>query len=194
MGYMRFAQIGLFSLVMALYGAQVVKGQEVINRREQARRMLLTAPPDIYSHYCAHCHGDDATGSGRLWASELAPKPADLRALGASENEDYLIDAIRDGSSVHGKSNLCPPWRGTIPPSDVKRLARYIVSLGGETTPLSDTSEPQASARGLPAPVKEPFPWQLGTVLLAEIIFVGWLLRARREASNVVPQDSPVRG
>ncbi len=177
-------------LVMVLYAAQDAPGQEIINRREQARRMLLATPRSIYGHYCAHCHGDDGTGGGRLWPTELSVKPADLTALGAGE--DYLIEAIREGSAVHGKSNLCPPWGRTIAPMDVQRLARYIAALGGESS-----SEPQAPApglsapsafggppEGLPAPVNEPFPWLLGAVLLAEVVVVGWMLRTKAQSAR----------
>lgn len=164
-------------LIMVLHGAQVASGEEVINRREQARRMLVATPESIFAHYCAHCHGDDGTGGGRLWPTELSVKPADLTALGVGE--DYLIEAIREGSAVHGKSNLCPPWGRTIAAQDVQRLARYIASLGGDAPPPSEnTSDP-------PRQAAEPFPWLLGAVLMAETVVLLWMLRARKGVSNV---------
>ena len=197
-------------LIMVLHNAQVARGAEVINRREQARRMLLATPESTYVHYCAHCHGDDGTGGGRLWPTELSVKPADLTALDAGE--DYLIEAIREGSAVHGKSNLCPPWGRTIAAQNIQRLARYIAALGGESS-----SEPQAPAKraqppakpvrtaarvpapglsaasafgrlaeGPPAPVKEPLPWLLGAVLMVETVVLLWMLRARKGIPNVV--------
>ncbi len=165
-----------FALVMVLFIQQAGRGQEIINRQEQARGMVLATPQGIYRHYCAHCHGDDATGRGRLWSSELSPTPANLRMLGA--DEDYLIAAIRDGSTVHGKSNLCPPWGRTISPANIERLARYVASLGGKKPTDSD---PSASSvlTAMPGTVQEPFPWRLSIVLLAEIGLLGWILRAK---------------
>ncbi len=179
-----------FALVMVLLIAQAGRGQEIINRQEQARGMVLTTPHSIYRHYCAHCHGEDARGRGRLWASELSPTPANLTMLGA--DEDYLIAAIRDGSTAHGKSNLCPPWGRTISPVNIERLARYVASLGGKT---SMSPPARAEARGsLPEPVREPFPWLLGLFILAEIGVLGGMLRRRKEGSSLVRQDPVVRG
>ncbi len=173
-----------FALALVLFCAQVGHGQDIINRREQARRMTMATPQGVYAHYCAHCHGDDAMGSGRLWPTELSPKPADLTAL--EQSEDYLIAAIRDGSGVHGKSNLCPPWSRTIPAADIGRLARYIVSLGGDN---SEPSATPAEARGSPSePVREPFPWLPSIILFVEIGLVVWLLRAG--TGNRPPQES----
>ena len=176
-------------LIVVLQSAQVARGEEVINRREQARRMILATPESTYAHYCAHCHGDDGTGGGRLWPTELSVKPADLTALDVGE--DYLIEAIREGSAVHGKSNLCPPWGRTIAPMNVQRLARYIASLSGNPG-VPGPLAPQPSAPSGPA--KEPFPWSLGAVLLGEIVLGGWVLRTRKEAGNAISQDSAVRG
>ncbi len=181
---------GAFALAMVPFISQTGRGQEIINRQEQARGMVLTTPQSIYRHYCAHCHGENARGGGRLWASELSPTPANLTTLGVSE--DYLIAAIRDGSALHGKSHLCPPWGRTISPANIERLARYVASLGGKT---SMSPPARAEARGaLPEPVREPFPWLLGLFILAEIGVLGGMLRRRKEGSSLVRQDPVVRG
>lgn len=174
----------VWGLVMALGLPQAALAQELINRREQARPAFLATPSGIYGHYCAHCHGDDAKGGGRLWATELQPSPPDLTALAA--DKEYLLAVIRDGSGAQGKSNLCPPWGRTISPANQERLAQYIVSL------ISEASPPQPA---IPTkPVTEPFPWLLLAVLLGEMVFLWRMLRPKKEVSNVVPQDSPMHG
>lgn len=166
------------ALVMSLWPLQAARAQELINRREQARRAFLASPEGIYRHYCSHCHGDDAMGGGRLWASELSPSPADLTALGL--DMESLMAAIRDGSASQGKSNLCPPWGRTISPANLQRLAQYIVSLGEETSP-------PASQSAVPTePVGEPLPWLLAAVLFGELALLWRMLRRKKEASNVV--------
>lgn len=179
-----------FAFVMVLFIAQVGRGQEIVNRREQARSMVLMTPQSIYGHYCAHCHGEDATGGGRLWSSELSPTPANLTTLGA--DEDYLIAAIRDGSTAHGKSNLCPPWGRTISSANIERLARYVASLGGKTT---TSPPPRARAGGsLHEPLREPFPWLLGLLIPAEVGVLWVMLQRRKGDASHVPQDTAVRG
>ncbi len=186
----KVVKVGAFALVMVAFIAQTGRGQEIINRQEQARGMVLTTPQSIYRHYCAHCHGENARGGGRLWASELSPTPANLTTLGVSE--DYLIAAIRDGSTAHGKSNLCPPWGRTISPANIERLARYVASLGAET---SMSPPARAEALGsLSDPVREPFPWLLGLFIPAEVGVLWVMLQRRKGGASRVPQDSVVRG
>ncbi|MFQ5722871.1 MAG: c-type cytochrome [Terriglobia bacterium] len=174
--------VTLFALGPALALAQPAPGQELINRRQQARGAFLATPQGLYRHYCAPCHGENADGEGSFWAIELEPRPADLTALAA--DKEYVLEVIRDGSVGHGKSNLCPPWGRTISPANQERLAQYVASLSHETS----ASVPQAE------PVTEPFPWLLVVLLLGEIVILWRLFRARKEASNAVPQDSPLRG
>lgn len=167
-------------LVGAIRLLHAVAGNELIDRRDQARGAFLATPQGVYQHYCAHCHGDDATGGGRLWATELSPSPADLTALKA--DKQYVLAVIRDGSTAHGKSKLCPPWRQTISPADAERLAQYIISLGGKTPPLP--SQPPT----LPETAGEPFPWFLVAALIGEIVLLWQMQRRRKEVTNRVPQ------
>lgn len=180
-------RMSVWALLLAALAPDAAEGQEeFINRREQARGAYLASPQGIYGHYCAHCHGDDATGGGRLWALELSPPPTDLTALGADVN--YLTAAIRDGSTAHGKSNLCPPWGRTISPADIDRLARYVASLGSKTQAPSAESGTPPNAGG------EPFPWLLAGIVLAEGGLLWRLLRRKREVPGGVSHGSPLRG
>ena len=130
------AVMSIIAVVVSAVSPQAARGEELINRREQARQAFLATPQGLYQHYCAHCHGEDGKGGGRLWASDLPARPADLTSLG--KDKQYLAAAMRDGSAAQGKSNLCPPWGRTLSPANVERLAQYIISLGGKTpTPLS---------------------------------------------------------
>lgn len=181
-----FKRTRMWALCLALLIPGEVQSQEFINRREEARAAVLATPRNTYAHYCAHCHGDDATGTGRLWASELSPQPADLTRLGA--NQDYLVAAIRDGSAAHGKSNLCPPWGPTISTIDIERLAQYIVSLAGKGSPA-------ASMRRTPwKPAREPFPWVVVGLLLAETGLLWRMLRPGKGVSHGLSDDPALRG
>lgn len=176
----------VLTLCLATLGAKSAESQELINRREEARAAIAATPQSLYAHYCAHCHGDDATGSGRLWASDLSPQPTDLTAL--TVDQDYLVAAIRDGSAAHGKSNLCPPWGRTITPADIERLAHYIASLG------SQSAQARTEPAGTPNPVREPIPWLLAGLVLAEFVLLREIFRRRKVASNVLSQDPSLRG
>ena len=177
-----------WALVVAAPVPDVTAGQQpLINRRDEARAAFQATARGLYDHYCAHCHGEDGGGGGRLWASELTPRPADLTALGADRN--YLVAAIRDGSASHGKSNLCPPWGRTVSPTDIERLAHFVTMLGNETT-----AAPMSGSETLGAPVGEPFPWLLSGLVLAELLLLWQLFRSKKEVSDVISQDPAMRG
>lgn len=173
-----------WALLIAMGIPPAIAAEELINRRDQARKAFLATPEGLYTHYCEPCHGEDATGAGRLWVSELPAEPADLTTLGA--DKEYVIAVIRDGSAVHGKSNLCPPWQRTISAANMERLAQYIVSLESPTSE-SETSEPATQAAASPEPVREPIPWFMLALLVGEIALLWAMLRQRKETSNVIP-------
>ena len=158
------------AVLLALLVPAVGHGTEFINRRDQARGNFLSAPAGIFRHYCAHCHGEDGKGQGRLWSSEMSPKPTDLTGLEA--DEATLANMIRDGTAAQGKSPLCPPWGRTISPQDRMRLTRYILALDG------GPPQPVSSAVSAPA-AREPFPWLSLLVIVAASIML-WQQRRGR--------------
>lgn len=174
------AVMSIIAVVVSAGSPQAARGEEWINRREQARLVFLATPQGLYQHYCAHCHGEDGRGSGRLWASELPARPADLTALG--RDKEYVAALIRDGSAAQGRSNLCPPWGRTLSPANLERLAQYIFSLGHQTS--QPASAPGAS---VVEPPRQPFPWLLLAVVLAEMALLWRVVRRRKEVSDVVP-------
>ncbi|MEK7685042.1 MAG: cytochrome c [Verrucomicrobiota bacterium] len=181
----------LLPLLMVLVFVNGAAGQELIHRRsprgidpgwidlgwpliprgEQARQDFLASPKGIYLHYCAHCHGDDGKGEGRLWSTELSPKPADLTVLRADKGT--LLKGIRDGPPAVAKPNLCPPWGRTIPPDKIERLAQYLLSLAGQSQ--TPSVRPAASA----GVVAQPVPWLLLVLIPAECALLGWMLFKR---------------
>lgn len=146
---------------------------KIIDRRQQARGAFAATPEGIYRHYCSHCHGEDASGGGRLWASGLSPEPTDLTALEADES--YLLAFIREGSAAQGTSNLCPPWERTISVPNQQRLARYLVTLQDEyTPPVYQQVESSGHER-------QPFPWVLAVLIVVELGVLLVLIRRRQE-------------
>lgn len=158
--------------VAALLGPPAAAQEQLVNRRDEARRAFLATPEGIYRHYCAHCHGDEGRGNGRLWATELTPKPADLTVLDV--DKDYLVEAIRDGAAVHGKSNLCPPWGRTISPANIERLAQAVLAF--RERPKTE----QTGSGSHPRP-RESGPLFL-VLLLGSEALVLWRMLARRPA------------
>jgi mono/diheme cytochrome c family protein len=173
-GYMGIAIVMCYGTLAFAQGAV---REQVNNRREQAAGAFLTTRQGVYQHYCAHCHGEDAKGGGRLWTSELSPVPSDLTAT--SLDEKALANFMDEGSAAAGRSNLCPPWGNTIETSDISRLSRHIQSLSGKSAAFP--SEASVS----PESLGETFPLHLLAILIVEALIIGALVRRsrRRKAS-----------
>ncbi len=159
-------------------------GEEFINRRRQVQGAALTTRAGLYLHYCAHCHGEEGKGDGRLWTTGKS-RPT-LTDLGSTQlDQAALVKFITEGSAAAGRSNFCPPWGGTISPPNVQRLARHIGSLGATQEPPPPPPETQST--------DAPFPWDLLALILAEVgLLVGMVLRIRGP-SRAIPKNSAVR-
>lgn len=97
----------------------------------------------MYSNYCAPCHGTDGKGSGPA-ASALKAKPTDLTLLKKNNNgkfpETHVVTILHFGTEVsaHGSATM-PVWGpilGTMNPSSpqekqlrISNLTRYLESI-----------------------------------------------------------------
>lgn len=161
--------------------AERLPEQVLVSRRKQAAQNYLADPQGIYRHYCAHCHGDDGKGQGRLWSTELLPGPADLTVSPA--DKETLVRGIRDGRPAAANSVGCPPWGRTIPPDKIERLTQHLLSLTGRTQlPL----ERPAASTGIAG---TPFPWFLMVLVAAECALLAWML-FRRSKPHTPPSRS----
>lgn len=75
----------------------------------------------VYRVYCASCHGQDATGDGRL-AQYLTIKPADLTAITARNDGAFpteRIERIIDGrEEIAGHAGEMPVWGDAFQKAD----------------------------------------------------------------------------
>lgn len=156
--------------------------EQQVDRRGQARDAYRATPEGLYRHFCAHCHGDDAKGGGRLWAAELSPAPPDISALGRPASE--IETAITSGSAARGRSALCPPWARTLTPTEIARLARWLAALGAESRPPSADDSPPAAGSA------EQVPWLLLALVLGEIAGLCWIWRRRFGRSATHPRSA----
>lgn len=81
---------------------------------------------DLFLHYCATCHGDEAKGDGQN-ASNLSPAPPDLTAN--TRDAALLRKVIAEGTASAGRSPLSPPWGRSLSPQEIDYLVAYCQSL-----------------------------------------------------------------
>lgn len=82
----------------------------------------VAAGRDVFLANCAACHGDNATGSRDLGAPNLTD-----RTWLYGGNLQTIITTIHGGRQGH-----MPTWEKRLSPADIKILALYVHSLGGE--------------------------------------------------------------
>ncbi len=91
----------------------------------------MTSPKEAFLYYCSPCHGPSANGKGIYFTIDLKPSPTDLTDVEymAALADDYLVNFITNGSASMEKSELCPPWGGTLDGDMIKGIVGYLRSL-----------------------------------------------------------------
>ena len=84
----------------------------------------------LYSKWCASCHGITGKGDGPN-ASNLSVKPAQHSARDAmsARPDDSLFDTIASGGAVMNRSPRMPAFGGTLTSSEIRALVRHIRTL-----------------------------------------------------------------
>jgi mono/diheme cytochrome c family protein len=103
----------LAALIATLFPALAL-GQAAQSNRPQGKRASSERGKELFSEYCASCHGVSGKGNGPA-ASALKIPPADLTALAARNKGQFpslrVMQAIKAGPSIpaHG-SEIMPVW------------------------------------------------------------------------------------
>jgi mono/diheme cytochrome c family protein len=87
----------------------------------------------LFLHYCATCHGDEARGDGQN-ASNLNPAPPDLTTSSSTHDAALLRKVIGEGSAAAGRSPLSPPWGRSLSRQEIDYLVAYCQSLTRKKT------------------------------------------------------------
>lgn len=142
----------LKNLVLFAIAATLVVGIGYADQSRPAAKVVVqvtkTSPASgqqMYSSYCASCHGVDGKGNGPM-ASSLVQRPADLTALsknnGGAYPSTHIISVLQFGAAApaHGTAEM-PVWGPVFAQMNpsysekdvialrVSNLARYIESL-----------------------------------------------------------------
>ncbi len=102
------------------------KHDKKTNVTDITKKFVFRNGEKLYARYCAPCHGEQGEGDGIYFG--LEPKPADFTAPDFFQNrsEQDLATVASRGSKSLGKSNLCPPWGGTLNEEEIFSIAKYI--------------------------------------------------------------------
>lgn len=97
----------------------------------EKEKVYLTTSKKTFQYYCGPCHGENANGKGIFFTIDLKPKPRDLTDVEymVELTDDYLQNFITKGSAMMGKSDLCPPWGGTLEENQIKGIIAFLRNL-----------------------------------------------------------------
>ncbi len=138
--FKRFAFIAVAAgLLMACGYANETKGKVIV----PVERINPTDGKQMYTSYCAPCHGADGRGNGPV-AGALKSQPTDLTTLAKSNNGKYpdthVVSVLQFGSSMpaHGTAQM-PVWGPLLGKMDnvhpqntqlrIANLSRYLHSI-----------------------------------------------------------------
>jgi DMSO reductase family type II enzyme heme b subunit len=119
---------GTASLAAAVDSSKSVPSTTVPSPKPPAGDAALDRGAQLYTKYCAICHGEEGDGAGKF-AYLMNPRPRNFRQgnfkLATTENQipsdDDLLQTISDGMP----GSAMPPW-GHMPRSDLMALVRYV--------------------------------------------------------------------
>ncbi|NRB42776.1 MAG: c-type cytochrome [Pseudomonadales bacterium] len=81
----------------------------------------------IYQGRCVLCHGSTGEGNGRMARIIKTPPPADLTA--SRLPDEMMLDIIRNGGQVVGRSPQMPPWKDQLSEPEIKVLMGFLKSI-----------------------------------------------------------------
>ncbi len=85
----------------------------------------------LYQWYCAQCHGKGGKGDGINSTKELPVQPknhTDAKEMKKLSDKD-LLDSIKKGGAGVSKSELMPPWGGTLTDQEINDLVKHLRKL-----------------------------------------------------------------
>ncbi|MBI3873385.1 MAG: c-type cytochrome [candidate division Zixibacteria bacterium] len=116
---------------------------KTITNFEEVVDAPLAHGKQVYSRYCAVCHGLEGKGDG-FNAFNVKPRPRDFTdsAFVTRLDTALIVETISKGGRSVGLSSAMPPWGRTLSEADVRSAAgyvRYLARSAASAKPASDT-------------------------------------------------------
>jgi mono/diheme cytochrome c family protein len=122
----------VLSIAVLALTVSVVKAQDKQPPKQGAHVPIELSGRQIFTSYCAPCHGKDAKGSGPI-APALTVAPPDLTILSKRNNgkfpENHFASVLKNGVNVpaHGTVEM-PIWGSTFADANTQRIVTIRVN------------------------------------------------------------------
>ena len=83
---------------------------------------------ELYTFYCAQCHGPNGTGKGINVTKDFATDPRNFtnKVDMAKRSDDDIRNVIKSGGPAISKSALMPPWGATLSDAQIELLLGHV--------------------------------------------------------------------
>ena len=115
---------------MAHHHAEVPEEFAGLANPVSADEASLARGEEIYTTYCAVCHGESGMGDGH-GAANLDPAPAALAQMTRMSDDDYLYWRISKGGSHEPFNSAMPAWESVLDETSRWDVINYIRALSG---------------------------------------------------------------
>jgi mono/diheme cytochrome c family protein len=137
--------LGLLVVAASVCLAQTNTDQKPLVKQTAIKQTSASSGKEMFTQYCAPCHGVDGKGSGPA-ASSMKSQPSDLTQLARKNNGNYPANHVASvlkfgegtGASAHGSEQM-PVWGPLLQSLDkfhdtavqqrVSNLVSYIETL-----------------------------------------------------------------
>jgi mono/diheme cytochrome c family protein len=138
--------LGSLLVATSLGLAQEKTDQQPVVKKTPIKQTSAASGKEMYSQYCAPCHGTDGKGTGPA-ASSMKTMPTDLTQLAKQHDGKYPANSVASilkfgsGPASHGSADM-PVWgplfksldkyHESVEQQRISNLVTYIGSLQGK--------------------------------------------------------------
>lgn len=120
--------------MMARHMAPIPEDYAGLSNPVAADEESLARGGDLFTTYCASCHGDGGMGDGPA-AATLDPAPVAIAHTSQMLGDDYLFWRISEGGQGDPFNSAMPAWGSALDEQARWDLINYIRALGSDTAP-----------------------------------------------------------
>lgn len=127
--------MGMESGMMARHSAPIPEEYAGLTNPVAVDEASLARGEELYTTYCASCHGDGGMGDGPA-GTTLDPAPAPIAHTSQMLGDDYLFWRISEGGAMAPFNSAMPAWEAVLDEQERWDIINYIQALGsGMVTP-----------------------------------------------------------
>ncbi|MDT8307598.1 MAG: cytochrome c [Anaerolineae bacterium] len=165
-GMMPGMGMGRDSGMMERYRVTVPSEYASLTNPVEATEDSLERGGELYTTYCATCHGDGGMGDGPT-AANLDPAPVAIAHTAQMMGDNYLFWRISEGGAIEPFNSAMPAWKGVLDEQQRWDVINYVRALGAGTV------MPRSMMGGAmfdPAAEQEQLATMLETAVVQEIV------------------------